>query len=408
MVPVANTYEPLIIVLLLGWTLNPAVMASKVRVLYTGDPYPGVTPYIHMRVEPLLEVTPVQASTLHYAGISSDDIRRAIRVYMPRTYRSLVEFYDVLIISDANVGSFSSDHHKWFKDGVSEGLGFVMVGGYETFGGVGGYPSWEDTPVADVLPVSVVQGLYWGGPMTIVDQEHVFMRSLPWRPNLPFMRDYQCNIVNLRDGADLLAVVTIGPWGKSYAGHENPFFSTWTYAKGTVFAMTGDWTPDGGWVFLRWDYLPDFITNLMLYCANRPVPQDISLVHTVRKQVTMLGYRRLIATSLVDFIERFGADTRKLLAALDEVDAARDKVEALHLELNFVEALEAANAALSLMDQAELVAEKSKKEALLWIYLSEWLAVASTCLLCALVIWALMIRRRLYREVATTRFPATF
>lgn len=402
-----STYNLLIIVLLLAWTLNPAVMASKVRVLYAGDPYPGVTPYIHMRIEPLLEVTPVQASTLHYAGISSDDIRRAIRVYMPRTYRSLVESYDVLIISDANTGSFGSDHHKWFKDGVSEGLGFVMVGGYETFGGVAGYPSWENTPVADVLPVSVVAGLYWGGPMTIVHQDHVLMRSLPWSPNLEFMRNYECNIVNLRDGADRLAVVTIGPWGgKSYAGHENPFFSTWTYANGTVFAMTGDWTPTGGWAFLRWDYLPDFVTNLMLYCANRPVPQDMSLVHTLRKQVAMLGYRRLVATSLVDFIEGFGADTRKLLAALDEVDAARDKVGALYLELNYVDALEAANAALILMDQAELVAERSKNEALFWIYLSEWLVVTSTCLLAGFVVWALMIRRRLYREVTTTRFPA--
>ncbi len=403
----ASKYSLLITVLVLAWNLNPAVMASKVRVLYTGDPYPGVTPYIHMRVEPLLEVTPVQASTLHYAGISRDDIRRAIRVYMPRTYRSLVESYDVLIISDANVGSFSSDHHRWFKDSVSEGLGFVMVGGYETFGGVAGYPSWENTPVADVLPVSVVQGLYWGGPMKIVNPEHVFMKSLPWRPNLDFMQNYQCNIVNLRDGADLLAVVTIGPWGSSYSGYENPFYSTWTYVNGTVFAMTGDWTPDGGWVFLRWDYLPDFVTNLMLYCAKRPVPHDISLVHTLRKQMATLGYRRLMATSLVDFIEGFGADTGRLLAALDEVDAARDKLEGLYLDLDFVEALEAANAALSLMDQAELVAERSKNEALLWIYLSEWLAVTSTCLLAGLIVWALMIRRRLYRDVVTTRFPAS-
>jgi len=401
----ASTYNLLTISLLLGWILNPAVMASKIRVLYTGDPYPGVTPYIHMKVEPLLEVTPVQASTLHYAGISSDDIRRAIRVYMPRTYRSLVESYDVVIISDANTGSFTSDHHRWFKDSVSEGMGLVMVGGYESFGGVANYPSWENSPVADVLPVTVVPGLYWGGPMTIVNGEHVFMRSLPWSPNLEFMRNYESNIVKLRDGADLLAVVTIGSWGgRYYAGYENPFFSTWTYDNGTVFAMTGDWTPAGGWAFLRWDYLPDFVTNLMLYCAKRPVPQDLSLVHTLRKQVAMLGYRRLIAASLVDFIERFGADARKLLVALDEVDSARDRAAALYLDLNYAEALEAANDALRLMEEAELVAERSKREALLWIYLSEWLVVLSTCLICGFAVWALMVRHRLYREVGTTRF----
>ena len=101
------------IALLLLALAGTAQAQSRVFVLYTGDPYPGHTPYVHMKVEPMLAVTPIQASRDHYAGISEGDIKRAIRIYMPRTYASLIETFDVIIISDSNVGSFTSEQHLW-------------------------------------------------------------------------------------------------------------------------------------------------------------------------------------------------------------------------------------------------------------------------------------------------------
>jgi len=44
-----------------------------------------------------------------------------------------------------------------------------------------------------------------------------------------------------------------------------------------------------------------------------------------------------------------------------------------------------------------------KDKALLWIYIAEWSAVSGTAVACGVVLWTLMIRRRLYREVGTTR-----
>jgi len=379
--------------------------ASPVGVLYTGDPYPGLTPYIPMKVEPLLRVTPVQASRGHYAGISDEDIRRAIRIYMPRTYASLVKDYQVMIISDSNVGSFTTEHLKWFKRAVvEEGAGLVMIGGYETFGGNAGNPDWGQTPVGDVLPVDTVPGEYESGKVTIGDTNNVFMRSLPWRPDLDFLRRYECNVVYRREGAEVLAVDTIE--SGLARGHDNPFFSTWKYQGGRVFAMTGDWTPGGGWVFLHWEYLPDFATNLMLYCANRPIPEDLNLVHTVRTRIATLSYRRIIISSLIDFVDRFGANPKRILLALEKVDQARADAASLYIAQEFEGALEATKKASDLMDEAELVSEKVKKEALLWVYLSEWLTVTATALLCGIVVWTLMVRRRLYREVKTTQFRA--
>ena len=56
---------------------------------------------------------------------------------MPRTYQSLVESYDAMIISDPNVGSFTPDRHKSFERSVAEaGLGLVVAGGHGRFGGM--------------------------------------------------------------------------------------------------------------------------------------------------------------------------------------------------------------------------------------------------------------------------------
>ena len=150
--------------------------------------------------------------------------------------------------------------------------------------------------------------------------------------------------------------------------------------------------------------MPDFATNLMLYCAKREVPNDLDLVHTVRTRIANMAYRRVILFSLVDFVEKFGANPGKVLEAISEVDGVQGEVEELYISQEFNQALEASKEAASLMDEVEAIAERVKNEALFWVYVSEWLVVAGTSLICGLIIWTLMIRRRLYREVTITQF----
>ena len=70
-------------------------------------------------------------------------------------------------------------------------------------------------------------------------------------------------------------------------------------------------------------------------------------------------------------------------------------------------------ATFSLMDEAfeeieglRADALRLKDQALAWVYLVEWLVVSGVFLLCGFVLWTVMIRRRLYREVSTTRLAA--
>jgi hypothetical protein len=43
-----------------------------------------------------------------------------------------------------------------------------------------------------------------------------------------------------------------------------------------------------------------------------------------------------------------------------------------------------------------------KDEALFWVYVTEWLVVAGTGMICGFLLWTIMVRRRLYREIQTT------
>jgi hypothetical protein len=48
-------------------------------------------------------------------------------------------------------------------------------------------------------------------------------------------------------------------------------------------------------------------------------------------------------------------------------------------------------------------AVKLKDQALLWVYISEWLAVTSTSIFAGFTLWTLMVRRRKYRTTRSTR-----
>ena len=61
---------------------------------------------------------------------------------------------------------------------------------------------------------------------------------------------------------------------------------------------------------------------------------------------------------------------------------------------------------ISLLREADELALRAKQTALFWVYVIEWLVVTATLLVCATVLWALMVRRRLYREVSATRIKS--
>jgi uncharacterized membrane protein len=388
--------------------LHPAFGATgidprKVSVLYTGDPFPGITPYLSMREDAFVSVVPVQGSREHYAGITWEDIHKSIRVYMPRTYQDYLDTYDVVILSDTNIRIFTPDQHYWLRDGVlDDGMGLVMVGGLETFAAGFGHISWSGSLTEEILPVTIPTGspdwVSGNVQLEVVNPDHEFIGSLPYDPVPEYMKiGTDGNLAFLKDGATLLA-----RW-ISPKFDNPPCYVTWDIGRGRTYAMCHDWTPGGGYWMSRWDYYRDYAVNLMLFMAQRDLPSEYATVHTYRESIHVLAIGRSNLFSLIEFVESFGGNARAIDEEITTLEDTIGEAREHYLDHDFPVALEGAEAALEGMRDVEELAVRIKNEALLWVYVIEWLSVSGVSLFAGVLLWTLMVRRKMYREVVTTR-----
>jgi hypothetical protein len=70
---------------------------------------------------------------------------------------------------------------------------------------------------------------------------------------------------------------------------------------------------------------------------------------------------------------------------------------------SYAEALETIGAANEEVIRLVDLALEQRKRALFWIFLVEWLVVSGTSMITGTVVWTLMVRRKVYREVGRTR-----
>jgi hypothetical protein len=235
----------------------------------------------------------------------------------------------------------------------------------------------------------------------VIDQpDHELISSLPWDDPIltgPSRYIWNHNPVTLKPGSRQLAHVLLG------SGRKDPLMVTWEVEGGArAFAFTS--MTYQLLTYAHWMYLYDLGSNLMIYLDRRPVPQDIGLVHAVRSKMLEVATRRSLLVSLLDFCESFGANTHEVMYGLGEVDQVVTEAGSQYLDLDFEAALESCNQAAREMGEIESEAVKLKERAFLWVYIIEWLTVSGTALLCGMVLWFLMVQRRLYREVDATRY----
>lgn len=385
----------------------------KVSVLYAGDPYPSVTPFLDMREDAYIEVDPILA--YHHGGsqVQLADIYKFMRAYMPRTYGRCIAEYDVILLSDAYRQAFQVMHLNWFRDGVrEEGQGLVMVAGLDSYGASSSRPdaSWQGSQVEEVLPVTVPDAAYhhnWispyvnpaGGRILIQDYENEFIASLPFEPPPRYMWAFNGQIVNEKQGSDVLARWLLPSF------NDPPCYSTWMSGEGRTFAMLHDWTEATD--FSRWDYYPDFAINLMLYVAQRELPSDHVVVHEYRRNIRRISIGKSMILSLVYFVESFGGNPAQIDEEIAELDSMKAEAKEDYLDADFVTALASSEATLAKLVEIEELSVRVKNQALFWVYIVEWLSVTGVSLLSGFIVWSLMVRRRLYREVESTRLART-
>jgi len=371
--------------------------SGRIRILYVGD-FLRPSPYPLLEAEPLIALHPAWpvGETL---TMPTGTVKKAFRQYIPRTYDLLAE-NDAIIIDNPDASIFEDKHLIWFRDAVTEaGSGLVMVGGNGAFGGRPNTP-WGPTVVQEVLPVWCVTGGWLEfGRVQILKPEHDLLSSLPLDRRWEWMEYAGGNQVRMKDGAELLAQY------KSLTGDwTNPFWASWDVGQGRCFAMTMDWSPMGGVIFMRWPYYGDFAVNLMLYLSKNPIPADLETLHYLRRLYQDFSSSRAYLFNVMDFAEKLGANMAPVGRIIGEAESKRGESVEQYIEQEFEAAAERLESSLEDMARASGKALDLKNQAMFWIYVIEWCAVTATFAVGGFVIWTLMVRRGLYREVERTRF----
>ncbi len=381
-----------------------AVGQGPIGVLYIGRVGGWGQPFWLMRPDPLFSFGFVQAefrtdfsvATPIQAADTWDAVRRMVRIYMPRTYSDLTSRYDVVLFWHANRDAVGPRNNELLARGVKEGgIGILMTGGWESFGGSSFGPAWGETPIGRLLPTEdVIGGWIDDGQLYVDKPDNEFISSLPWKPTPYFNVRGTChhNIVNVKPGADQLLHL------ENRVHPDHPGMVTWRIEGARTIAFTVEI-----FHFYQWEYFIDFGANLIIYADGRPVPQDLELVHRVRGRILEIATRRSLLLSLVEFCESFGANTEPLMMLIDDVEEAIAEATPKYLELRFEEVWETYLKVDEMVKDVERAAVEVKNKALFWIYLVEWLIVTGTLMVSGFILRTIMIRRRLYKEVRTTR-----
>jgi hypothetical protein len=312
---------------------------------------------------------------------------------MPRNYADFVEDYDLLILSDTNRRLYTIGQLRWFRQGVEQdAIGIMMVGGVEAFGG-DNHPTWGETPVEDALPVLSLAGQTFTTSFKAMPNlgDDPFMESLPWK-TMPLF--YGMNVVTAKQGTKVLLVDHL---------ESQPVLVYWEYGKGSGLAHMPDWTPAWGSAVKLWEYYSDYVANMNYLNAGVEIPQDPLLMHQIRDGLRIYVLNRGMALSLMEFVEKFGAQVSAGEERLAEIGESYQDAQRLFIEQDYDLCLEILNEIEG--DFIELSQElvEMKDRALYWIYIVEWFTVSGTAIVCGVVLWTLMVRRRLYREVSVTR-----
>jgi hypothetical protein len=294
---------------------------------------------------------------------------------------------------------------KWisgFVRGVQDrGLSFLMMGGDASWGGrlegASHYKSWGDTMLDSILPFESLVGTNPDRAMQMLPHfydDHPLQR-LPWRE----ARYVELlNKVLTKPGATLIAEAV-------RKDVRYPWIATWEMGNGRVVGETQIFGSKGhsNYMFFEWDWFQDYVIFLAYMAADKPIPDDIYRAHRIRGEINLHLEKNTLLISLLEFIEKFGANTLKLYGELDEINQMAEEAEEYYLRDDYDSASDLFEEIHLSLDRLNGKAVEEKQTVLIWIYIVEWFTVSGVALASGVFIWMIMIKRRLYREIGTTR-----
>jgi len=380
---------------------------ERIKIILTGRAYEGSLMKNWFVSEPMMD--PVAIPSRDVPG-GIEEGKRYVRMYFPRTYERLAE-YEFVIFEGTEMVHFSSTQQRWLHDAVRD-HGMGGLNSRSLLSGVY-YGQWIASVTQLAFPNdvdAVITGPWWKFDQTM---EIVLNEDPSLKPVLLMFRGkpikwtltrYDAMVVVPRPGATIWSWIK-GPFPElsiPWPGYT-PHLISWKYGNGTTWTChdrTVNWWQD---VRDANPYGLDMIMNMVLYSTERDLPQDIDVIHSIRKRFTEFRTRKQLVISTIEFGQKFGASMAKAEAGLAGLEgqylAARDA----YVDQREAETSEMVDRLIEDSRQANDVAMEELNRALLWIHVINWLVVCGTFMASGFVLWTLMVRRRLYREVASTR-----
>jgi hypothetical protein len=324
--------------------------------------------------------------------------RRLDRLYYPRTRQILLDSYDMLILVDARLGHLPTSKLHDLDYAFRE----ARMPAFTTFG-LSWNSDWLPTILYDLVPVSVYEN-YQHRPYHLVfrrERDPVFTPFVELGMEKVMGGSY--HVMATRQGSVVWA---------DMVPMDLPFLVSWRPGggnPGVIWTLSGAfdaawWGAGGSWGDRgKNPFAIDFATNLIFYSLDRPLISDIQARREARLLLSSFQIQKLLILSVMDWADGLGANVGSVLRDLSELEISVQDATEVYLVEEYGSTILKMESVGREVERITGDAVRLKNEAMFWIFVSEWLVVTSVGILAGFVVWSLMIRRRLYRAVATTR-----
>ena len=370
---------------------------GKIRLKYIGDCLAVQTPTRGLGLDPLISLSLIPSSIQEWA-VDLKDIRRYMRLYMPRNLEHLAGETDVVMLSNSAADYFRPEWLRWMSTATQDGMGLVMIGGLSSFGGYNGYivyPDWGQTEIGIILPVDTIRvndnGAYdFAFRLLPHMEDDPLMSAFDWGRGPYF---FSINRASMKPGAKKIAITD---------PEERPLLAYQEVGTGSVLAFLSTWGNPWGNEFVRWEYFVDFSADMAYYSAGLEIP-DPAIVHEIRLLFEEYLLAQEIARSILDFVDKLGGSVSRVQEKMDALVMRREGADELYIQQDYPGCQEEMVTLIEEMKPISDDALRAKNSAFLWIYVIEWSSVTATVFLSGYFLYSTMIRRRLFRQVSSTR-----
>jgi len=335
-------------------------------------------------------------------GVMTDeDAKKVTRIYTPRTLERLLQNYDLLLLLEPRMQWFGGREMKRFRDSVEAGVSTLLT----LWPDDEGYLSLVNSDLADVYPhqfsptfqphdgLPYVVRVKEGNPPVLTPFLEVGVEKYTGKNARP---------MNPRQGSTIWAIATkTAPLGRE----EDEFIISWEYGPEEARNWVIGVDVDEQWFNLRAgnDYGGDIVLNMLYHSAGKRLPPNIQLIHGLRSSFYRYSLEKKLVFAIIEFVDKFGANTASLEELIEEADGGKSTADSLYLEGDYEGSYSKIKEMIASISELNQKAIEIKERALLWVYITEWSVVSGTLTVGGFVLYSLMVRRRLYREVSVTR-----